>query len=149
MKPEYGGAAMTEKGFKRKLQKPKQAGTGLQESDDEFHEIMETCIEIIFDMDLKKTVEYISPVIEKTLGYDPYEVIGKNLNNFVLLSDLPEVDDAFQTVISKEKTELRKIRVKSKDGKNIPLEIKLLPIINNQKVIGVHGIARVIAFAEE
>ena len=86
-------------------------------------------------------------MIEKTLGYDPYEVIGKNLNNFVLLSDLPEVDDAFQMVISKEQTELRKIRVKSKDGKNIPLEIKFIPIIDNQKVIGIHGIDRVIAFA--
>ena len=140
---------MTEKDSKRKLQKPKQAEIGLQESDDKFHEITETCIEIIFDTDLKQTVEYISPVIEKTLGYDPYEVIGKNLNNFVLLSNLPKVDDAFQAAISKEQTELLKIRVKSKDGKKIPVEIKLIPIIDNQKVIGVHGIARVIALAEE
>jgi hypothetical protein len=62
---------------------------------------------------------------------------------------LPIADDAFQAALSGKYCEFQRIKVKSKDGKKIPLEIILFPIIDNQKVIGVHGIARVIAFALE
>ncbi len=106
-------------------------------------------MKIIFKTDLDQTIEYISPEIENPLGYEPDEVIGVHFNNFVLLSNLSKVDAAFQEVISKGKTELLKIRAKSKDGKKISLEIKLIPVFDNQKVIGVHGIAHIISFAEE
>ncbi len=109
---------------------------------------VETSIEILFEVDSNHTVEYISPEIKKLLGYKAYEFIGKNFNNFVILSDLPKADNAFQAVISKEHNELLKIRVKSKDGKIIPLVIKLIPTFDGRKIKGIRGVARIIAFTE-
>ena len=109
---------------------------------------VETSIEILFEVDSNHTVEYISPKIKKLLGYKAYEFIGKNFNNYVILSDLPKVDNAFQAVISEEHNELLKIRVKSKDGKIIPLVIKLIPTFDGGKIKGIRGVSRIIAFTE-
>jgi PAS domain S-box-containing protein len=109
---------------------------------------VETSIEILFEVNSNHTVEYMSPEIKKVLGYKADEVRGKNFNNYVILSDLPKTDSAFQAVISEEHDELLKIRVKSKDGKIIPLVIKLIPTFDGRKIKGIRGVARIIAFAE-
>ena len=118
--------------------------SGLALSEVEVHEIKESSFQIIFEVDLKQTVQYISYAIKMLLGYYPYEIIGKNINSFVILSDLPKMEDAFQRVILEEMTEHVKVRVKSKDRKNIPLEIELFPIVHNRKVVGILGTSYVI-----
>ena len=55
--------------------------------------------------------------------------------------------DTFQVALSGKSTKFQKIHAISKDGINVPLEIKLIPIFDNLKVIGVHGVARVFAYA--
>jgi PAS domain S-box-containing protein len=114
---------------------------------DEFFEITEINYDIIFEVDLKQRFEYISPEIKSILGYNAYEMISKKFNKFVLITDLPIADDAFQVALSGKSTKFQEIQAISKDGINVPLEIKLIPISDNQKVIGVHGVARVIAHA--
>ena len=114
---------------------------------DKFYEISETRYDIIFEVDLERRVEYISPEIKKILGYNAYEMLGKKYNKFFLITDMPIVDDTFQAALLGKSTLFQEIHAISKDGINVPLEIKLIPIFDNQKVIGVHGVARVITHA--
>jgi len=114
---------------------------------DEFHEITETNYEIVFEVDLRQRFEYISPEIKTILGYNAYEMISKKFNKFVLITDLPIADDSFQVALSGRSTKFQKIQLISKDGKYLPLEIKLIPIFDSLKFIGVHGVARVFAHA--
>ena len=126
----------------------KQAEAESLKREEKFHEIAETGVKFLFEVDLQERVTYISPQIDKILGFRDYEVKGNIFNNYVILSDLPKVDDAFQKVISEVQNEFLEIKVKSKIAKIIPLEIKLIPIIETQKVTGVLGTASVIALAE-
>jgi PAS domain S-box-containing protein len=137
------GIIMTDENFKHKLAEPIQAETALQSNGDQFYEIPDNFIQIIFKADLKQTIEYISPMIETAIGYNPSDIIGKNFNNFVLLSDLPKTDEVFHVVISEVKTKLLETTVKSKEGKKIVIEIILIPKCDNQKVVSVQGMARV------
>ena len=105
-------------------------------------------IEILFEVDINHTVESISPEIKRLLGYKAYEVIGKNFNNYVILSDLPKADNTFQAVISEEDSKLLNIRVKSRDGKIFPLVIKLIPVFDGSKIKGIRGVARIMARTE-
>jgi hypothetical protein len=57
--------------------------------------------------------------------------------------------DTFQVALSGKSTKFQKIHAISKDGINVPLEINLIPIFDYLKVIGVHGVARVFAYAKE
>jgi PAS domain S-box-containing protein len=102
-------------------------------------------VEILFEVDINHTVEFISPEIKRLLGYKAYEVIGKNFNNYVILSDLPKADNTFQAVISEEDSKLLNIRVKSRDGKIFPLVIKLIPVFDGSKIKGIRGVARIMA----
>jgi PAS domain S-box-containing protein len=106
-------------------------------------------VEILFEVDINHTVEFISPEIKRLLGYKAYEVIGKNFNNYVILSDLPKADNTFQAVISEEDSKLLNIRVKSRDGKIFPLVIKLIPVFDGRsKIKGIRGVARIMARTE-
>lgn len=104
---------------------------------------------ILFELDIRHNIEYISPDMNAILGYDPHEVIGKSFSNFVILSDLPDADRALEGVISDEKIEQLKVRVKFKYRKIVVLKVKLIPIIANQKVAGIKGVARVISVPRE
>ncbi len=126
----------------------KQAETESLKGEEKFHEIAETRVKFLFEVDLQERITYISPQIDKILGFRDCEVKGNIFNNYAILSDLPKVDVAFQKVISEVQNEFLEIKVKSKIGKIIPLEIKLIPIIETQKVTGVLGTARVISLAE-
>lgn len=130
------------------ISEPKQAEAESLKDEEKFHEITETRVKFLFEVDLQERITYISPQIDEILGFRDYEVKGNILNNYVILSDLPKADVAFQKVIFEVQNEFLEIKVKSKIGKIIPLEIKLIPIIETQKVTGVLGTARVIALAE-
>ena len=114
---------------------------GLARCDAEFHEIKKSSLRILFEVDLKQTVRYISNRVKMLIGYNPDEIRGKGIYNFVILSDLPKMEDAFQRVILKEMTAYVKLRVKSKDREIIPFEIELIPIIQNRNVVGILGTA--------
>ncbi|MGD9042224.1 MAG: PAS domain-containing protein [Desulfobacterales bacterium] len=114
-----------------------------------FQRVKESNRKILFEVDLKYTIEYVSPDINSLLGYDPQEVIGKKFSNFVVLSDLPDADRILGSVITDGTMEQLKVRVKSKDRKTITLIVKLFPIMREQNVEAIYGIAHVIGFSKE
>ena len=105
-----------------------------------FQNVKESNSNILFELDLMGTIEYISPEINAILGYDPQMIIGKNFCNCIILSDLPNADRAIESVISDAKIEQLKVRVKSKDRNIMTLKVKLLPKVAKQKVAGVQGV---------
>jgi PAS domain S-box-containing protein len=113
-------------------------------SEEKYHVISERGAKLYFEVDLQERITYCSPEINKFLESRNGQIKGNSFSNYVILSDLPKVDDAFQVAISGKHHEALRIKVKSKDGKIIQLETKLTPIFGNQMVIGVWGVARII-----
>ena len=111
-------------------------------SEEKYHVISERGAQFHFEVDLQARITYSTPQTDKFLGIRNDDIKGNFFSNYVILSDLPETDHAFQVAISGKRHEALRIKVKSKDGKIIKLEIKLTPIFANRNVIGVRGIAR-------
>ena len=120
------------------------AEADLLKSEEKYHVISERSAEFHFEVDLQKRITYSSPQTNKFLGIRNDDIKGNIFINYVILSDLPETDHAFQAVISGKPHEVLRIKVKSKDGKILKLETKLTPIFVNRNLIGVRGIARMI-----
>ena len=114
-------------------------------SEEKYHVISERGAKFHFEVDLQERITYSSPEINKFLGSRNGQIKDTSFSNYVILSDLPKVDDAFQLAISGKRYEVLRINVKSKDGKIVQLETKLSPIFGNSGVIGVWGVARIIA----
>ena len=113
-------------------------------SEEKYHVISERGAGFHFEVDLQERITYSCPEINKFLGSRNGQIKDTSFSNYVILSDLPKVDDAFQLAISGKRYEALRIKVKSKDGKIVQLETKLTPIFGNSGVIGVWGVARII-----
>jgi len=113
-------------------------------SEEKYHVISERGAKFHFEVDLQERITYSSPQTNKFLGIRNDEIKGNIFSNYVILSDMPKTDHAFQVVISGKRHEVLRIKVKSKDGKIIKLETILTPRFGNRNVIGVRGIARMI-----
>jgi PAS domain S-box-containing protein len=127
----------------------KRAEADSLKSEEKYHVISARGAHFHFEVDLQERITDSSPQIKKVLGFRNDEIKGNIFSNYVILSDLPKADDAFQVAISGKRHEVLRIKVKSKDGKIIQLETKLTPIFGNRNVIGVRWIARMTTASEK
>ena len=70
------------------------------DSDDWLRFVVQNFSEIVMVVDPDGTLAYASPAFERILGYDPGEVPGKNVFDFVHPDDLTRVREATDRIIS-------------------------------------------------
>ncbi|MFX1501919.1 MAG: PAS domain S-box protein, partial [Promethearchaeota archaeon] len=75
----------------------------LKESEQKYRALVENANEIIFSLDNRGNIMYISPVIEQFSGYKLNEVIGKSFTQFILPEDLPGLETSFKRALKGQK----------------------------------------------
>lgn len=66
-----------------------EADATLRRNEQELHLLIENAWDIIHVLNPNGTIRYISPSVQRTLGYTPQEMIGRNSAEFVHPDDLP------------------------------------------------------------
>jgi len=95
----------------------------LKLSEEYFRALIENSLELIIVVDIKGTIAYVSPSIERLGGYKPDELIGKSTFDFIMPADLPRaIYDFGRAVLAKEGVILNSFRVRHKDGSERILE---------------------------
>ncbi len=61
----------------------------LRQSEERFRSLIENALDIIMILDPDGTISYVSPSVEKVLGYAVTELVGANVNKFIHPEDLP------------------------------------------------------------
>jgi len=107
-----------------------------------FRGVAERSIDIIFTLDKKGIITYISPAVEKVGGYKPEEVIGNSFRKYISGSDLPAAMQAFIKSIRGSNIERLELELIGTDGTRIPVEINASPIAIGDSVFGTQGIIR-------
>jgi two-component system, cell cycle sensor histidine kinase and response regulator CckA len=69
----------------------KAADDAIRSSEEKYRSLVENIHEVIYSMDEKGTIAYISPAITGIAGYAPDEIIGKRFSMFIHPEDLPGV----------------------------------------------------------
>ncbi|MFN5610800.1 MAG: PAS domain S-box protein, partial [Pseudanabaena sp.] len=67
----------------------KQVEQALRQSEERFRSLIENALDIIMILDPDGTIGYVSPSVEKVLGYAVTELVGENVNAFTHQEDLP------------------------------------------------------------
>ncbi|MFO0050601.1 MAG: ATP-binding protein, partial [Pseudanabaena sp.] len=67
----------------------KQVEQALRQSEERFRSLIENALDIIMILDPDGTIGYVSPSVEKVLGYAVTELVGENVNAFIPQEDLP------------------------------------------------------------
>lgn len=112
-------------------------------SEKRFLQISEYALEYFWEVDSNGLFTYISPVIEKILGYKNYEIIGKKcLFDFPQSKDKQKIKEALFHVF-KNRNNYKEIEILClhKNGKKIWLKISGFPIFDKKSnFIGYRGV---------
>lgn len=109
----------------------------LKESEDKYRSLIESLNDVIYRVDANQVITYISPIIQKILGYLPEEVIGRKFHEFVgENSDM--LSSRFEVL--KEKKEIHNIyKIKNRSGEDHWIRLSTRPIIKDNQFIGGAG----------
>lgn len=74
----------------------------LRESEQRYRDLTESISDWVWEVDCKGVYTYSSPKVNDLLGYDPEEVIGKRLFDFMPPEETVRVSDAFSAFVSSQ-----------------------------------------------
>jgi two-component system NtrC family sensor kinase len=119
----------------------KLAEEALRESNKRFTDIAENALQLIWEVDTKGKYTYVSPIVEKILGYKPEEVVGKNIYD---LSHPDERAEFKRTLFAAfaERRPFRQFlnRLVHKNGETVWLLSNGVPILDEAgKLLGYRG----------
>lgn len=111
----------------------------VRESRERYRGLVEEINDIIFALDGKGAVIYISPVVERLGGYAPAEVIGRPFTDFIHPDDVAAVAQSFQKVVSGN-PEPSECRMLTKSGEVRWLRSSSRAITEGDWVAGLRGV---------
>jgi len=121
----------------------RQVEDSLRESEEKFRGVAERSSDIIMLTDKRGRTTYIAPSVEKILGYNPDEVVGKMPGDLVHPDDLDSVYELIRKNAAGEaKTKEIEVNVRKKDGDYAILDISVSPVIERGIFSGMQVIGR-------
>ncbi len=138
---EIGGRAYFT-GIGVEITEKRKAEEALHASEEKFRGISERSSDLIYIEDKTGVITYVSPSLERILGYTPGEVIGMAGDLFVLDEDLPKIRSGRAFKQEGGIFENFEIRVKKKDGSFAVLDLQAIPIFKDEDYSGLQVIGR-------
>src|ERR1043166_652067 len=110
----------------------------LEQTEQQLRPLIENATDIITVLNADGTRRYVSPSIERLLGYKPDELIGRNAFELVHPDDLAELKRLFTTgVVNPGVVVTKEFRIKAKDGSWRIHEATAHNLLNDPTVKGI------------
>jgi PAS domain S-box-containing protein len=126
----------------RDISERKMVEVGLRQSEIRFKNLVESLSDLVWEIDAEGKFTYISPALEKLLGYQPEELIGKPPTVLMSAAEAARTRPIFDA-IKKSKKSFSYILVEHlhKDGRTITIELSGVPVYNtDNEWLGYQGI---------
>jgi PAS domain S-box-containing protein len=111
----------------------------LKKSEKKYLALVENINEVVYAVDEKGIITYVSPCVEVLGGYTPAELIGSSFMDFVHKEDVPERAAQFQKVVSGV-NDASEYRYVSKSGAMHWVRTSGRTILKKGRVVGVQGV---------
>ncbi|MBU2498134.1 MAG: PAS domain-containing sensor histidine kinase [Proteobacteria bacterium] len=112
----------------------------MQESRENHRALLESINEVLYSLNTNGLITYISPSVKPMAGYDPAEMIGRPLWDFVYQEDLPRMKKQFERLKSKGRRQGGEYRVLEKTAGLRWARISERPVFAERRVIGSKGV---------
>src|SRR2546423_5157178 len=110
----------------------------LEQTEQQLRPLIENATDIITVLNRDGTRRYVSPSVERSLGYTPEELIGKNAFDLVHADDLAELQQLFTSGVTNPGLVVTKqFRIKAKNGSWRIHEATAHNLLNDPIVSGV------------
>jgi len=111
----------------------------LQESEKKYRILVENINDVIFNLDKKGIITYISPVIEQITGFKPEKIIGQDFTTYLHPDDSDEIIANFKRTMAGD-LEPSDFRIFHKDGTCLYVRTSSRPTVEDGEVIGLTGV---------
>ncbi len=119
-----------------------QVEAALEESEEKFRGIAQRSFDLIVTSYLADGLNYVSPAMERILGYSPEEMVGTEWEDYLLPSSLPIWEEGRRKVLRGEQVEGLQVGVRRKNGETAILELNESPIVEKRTIVGFQAIGR-------
>lgn len=140
MEPQLAGVVID-------ITRQKTAEAELRTSERRFRELIEGVADFIFyEHDADRRLTYVSPSVERMLGYKAEELLGHRFGEFHpdhVAADLARARESVAAAIeSKQRQPQYEVVLRRKSGEPVLCEIMEYPVVIQGEVTGFHGVAR-------
>jgi PAS domain S-box-containing protein len=126
-------------GVTRDISERKQAEQALRNSEEKYKNLVENIKEVIYTLDARGVITYISPAIRTILDYDSSDIIGRSFTEFIYSEDLPRQKERFEKVLSGP-IGPDEYRLLSKSGEIRWVQTSSMPILEKNQTVGLQGV---------
>lgn len=110
----------------------------LQRSEEYYRALIENAMDIVTVLEADGTIRYVSPAVERVLGYAPEERPGKIIDAFVHPDDLPALKNALAEALQgRLQSATMEYRYRHKDGSWRVMEATARNLLNDPAVKGI------------
>jgi PAS domain S-box-containing protein len=110
----------------------------LRLSEERFKSMLSRISDVVYEVDLLGNIVYVSPSVERVLGYTPEEVLGRNIFQFIAKEDIAFVQNLLETV-DRRVEKFTEYRYLAKDGSIRWVRSSTTPKYENGALVGGTG----------
>jgi len=114
----------------------------LKQAEERYKNLAENANDLIFMLDTRRNISFVTSRVREFLGYSPEEIIGRNLADFLSPGGPPKLEDLLHAGRLGDSRNLIELEMVTKKGEVRNLELSLSKIVSQNKVISYQGIAR-------
>ena len=108
-----------------------------------FRKLLEGSADYVHILEPDGTITYVSPAVERVLGYEPAEVLGENALEYVHTDDRGRVTGSLDEVLAEPGAETTvEIRVRNADGEWRWMEVRARNLLEDPDIEGIVANAR-------
>ncbi|MBN2325425.1 MAG: PAS domain S-box protein [Spirochaetes bacterium] len=114
----------------------------LKKSEERFRAIAERSFDAIFIVTREGEIEYVSPAIERIIGFSPKELAGRRFLEFVPQEEHTKANGMVSGILAGRIVEGFLLTMQKKDRTAIYIEVNASPIREGEEVKGIQGAIR-------
>ncbi|MDF2646987.1 MAG: two-component system sensor histidine kinase [Paenibacillus sp.] len=113
----------------------------LEEREQSYKSLVDNNPDAIFVLDLNGQIQHMNSATEKITGYQQEELLHQTFSHLMVDGDQSKVLNLLEES-AKGESNNTEVAITNKKGYSIDLSLKMVPIIINDKIDGVYGIAK-------